>query len=169
MNAVPPVDVDSLPPTQYLILDVLAARWRTGEHLWTFPYRLWQAVEALEKLGMVGWKSGIVAKTIMVWLTDTGRELVVTADYESPHERDRAKDLAAAREVGWQEALSACSPPGVAERAALNTAVTGLQRRIAERLGDFAEALALFAKDQEQVAARLAGLDAAPKQETMTS
>ena len=32
-------DTDSLPPTQYLVLDVLAARYRLGENAWTFPAR----------------------------------------------------------------------------------------------------------------------------------
>lgn len=52
------VNVDQLPPTQYLILDVLGGRWRSGETLWTSPARLRTAVEALTDLGLVGWKSG---------------------------------------------------------------------------------------------------------------
>ena len=40
------VDTDSLPPTQYLVLEVLAARARLGEACWTFPSRLKPALNA---------------------------------------------------------------------------------------------------------------------------
>lgn len=84
-----PIDVDSLPPTQYLMLETLAARHRLGEALWTFPsgraYRM--AAEHLATLGLVGWKSGVAPKTIQVWFTDAGRTACVDPTYLSPHDK----------------------------------------------------------------------------------
>jgi hypothetical protein len=83
------VDMDGLPPTQYLILDVLAARWRTGEHLWTFPTMpgIVRAAHDLGRLGLVGVKSGVEPKTILVWLTDTSQSAVLSGDYVPPLQR----------------------------------------------------------------------------------
>lgn len=77
-------DVDQLPPTEYLILDVLGARWRTGETLWTFPARLMPAVRRLAERGLVNWKSGVVEHTIQVWLTDAGGDGVLDDAYLPP-------------------------------------------------------------------------------------
>lgn len=78
------VEVDDLPPTQYLILDVLAARYRTGEQLWTFPSTLRPAIRALEAQGLVSSMHGITYKTVRVRLTDKGRAEVIKADYVPP-------------------------------------------------------------------------------------
>jgi hypothetical protein len=80
------VDVDSLPPTQYLIMDTLAARYRTGEHLWTFPTMpgIVRATHDLARAGLVGMKSGIGPKTIQVWLTDAGETAVLRDGWENP-------------------------------------------------------------------------------------
>jgi hypothetical protein len=89
------VDVDSLPPTQYLILDVLAARWRTGEVLWTFPSKIRHHVEAVSRLGLVWWKSGIEPKTLQVGLTEAGRKATLLDTYNPPN----------GDEILWQYAL----------------------------------------------------------------
>lgn len=81
------IDVDALPPTQYLMLDVLAARWRVGERLWTFPSGLTQVARALDRLGLVAWKSSTVQGTIMVWLTEAGRDAVLDPNYVLPGDR----------------------------------------------------------------------------------
>ena len=81
------LDTDNLPPTQYLILEVLAARHRLGEQLWTFPTRLRSYVERLADLGLVGWKSGIAPKTVMVWLTEAGGRAAMDESYVPPNER----------------------------------------------------------------------------------
>ena len=78
------VDVDALPPTQYLVLDVLAARWRVGERLWTFPSVLSRAARALERLGLVAWKRGVDHGTIVAWLTEAGRDAVLDPDHVLP-------------------------------------------------------------------------------------
>ncbi|WP_422744289.1 hypothetical protein ACN27B_08560 [Micromonospora sp. WMMD754] len=82
----PPVaDADDLPPTQYLILEVLAARHRTGETLWTFPAKLRPHMDALANLGLIGWKSGITEGTIRAWLTEQGLAAAISPTYITPN------------------------------------------------------------------------------------
>jgi hypothetical protein len=79
------VDTDRLPPMQYLILEVLAARWRLGERLWTFPAaRISYHLGQLEQLGLVGWKSGVDQGTVRAWLTEKGRAAALSDTYEPP-------------------------------------------------------------------------------------
>lgn len=78
------VDIDRLPPTQYLILEVLAARYRLGEHTWPFPSRLNAAGEALVRLGLIAWASHPEPGTQRAWLTDAGKTAVLSGDYELP-------------------------------------------------------------------------------------
>lgn len=85
-------DVDALPLAQYLMMDVLGARWRTGEKVWTFPTRCRSTARKLEELGLAHWKSGVVEKTILVWLTDSGKSKVLTSDYVPPILLDRKRD-----------------------------------------------------------------------------
>jgi hypothetical protein len=80
-------DVDSLPPVQYLILDVLAARTRLGETHWTFPSRLRPALQALAGKGLVWWKNGTAERTCQAFLTDAGREAVLMDGYAVPAQR----------------------------------------------------------------------------------
>jgi hypothetical protein len=89
------VDVDRLPLTQYLVLEVLAARHRLGEHGWTFPATARPAVDALTRLGLVAGKAGFLPKTLLVWLTDAGRAAVLSADYVPPVEREEPAIVAA--------------------------------------------------------------------------
>lgn len=80
------VDTDNLPPTQYLVLEVLAGRHRLGEQLWTFLSRpaIRAAADQLASLGLIGWKGGVESKTIRAWLTDAGRAAALMEGYESP-------------------------------------------------------------------------------------
>lgn len=90
-----PVDTDGLPPTQCLVMEVLAARWRTGERMWTFPTAVKPAIRRLENLGLVGWQAGSAYRTVHVWLTDAGRAAVLSDTYEPPdwvEERRRLAD-----------------------------------------------------------------------------
>lgn len=81
------VDMDRLPITQYLVLEVLAARHRLGEHGWTFPTSARRAVDALGALGLVSATAGFMPKTLLVWLTEAGRETALAPDYVPPIER----------------------------------------------------------------------------------
>lgn len=55
-------------------MDVLAARHRLGETMWTFSTKLTPTAKRLASRGLVWWKSGIVEKTIQVFLTDQGKK-----------------------------------------------------------------------------------------------
>lgn len=68
-------------PTEELVLEVLTARVRLGEQLWTYSTRFTPAVRSLEEAGWVGWKSGIVENTILVWPTP---QLLEDASWFSP-------------------------------------------------------------------------------------
>lgn len=78
---------ESLPPTQYLMLEVLAARHRLGETCWTFPSTHTPTARALATLGLVGYKSGNVPQTIIVWLTEAGQDCCLSAQYTPPNQR----------------------------------------------------------------------------------
>jgi hypothetical protein len=73
-----------LTPTEYLIMEVLLARWRLGEGMWTFPSALRASVRRLESRGLVSWKSGIVEKTVLVWLCEAGLSAWWSTSYEAP-------------------------------------------------------------------------------------
>lgn len=76
-----------LPPTQYLIMEVLAARYRLGEQLWTFPRYLRASMEQLARRQLIGWRHGPSAD-IQAWLTDKGREHSLLPDYVPPSQRE---------------------------------------------------------------------------------
>lgn len=68
----PSGDADALPPTQYLIMEVLAARHRLGEPYWTFPNRVLPAIRALEKADLAWSRSGPVPGHVQVSLDRQG-------------------------------------------------------------------------------------------------
>jgi len=85
-------DTDTLPPTEYLVMEVLAARTRLGETGWTFPSRLNKALETLEGRGLVRWKSATIERHSLAWLTDAGRGSALSAGYRSPAEVNAAAE-----------------------------------------------------------------------------
>ncbi len=98
MTTATDLDVDSLPPTQLLILEVLAARHRLGERLWPFPSRLQPQIGALDRLGLVWQASGNVPYTVRAGLTDAGVKAMLHGPYVPPvHEpAERVRKLAEA-------------------------------------------------------------------------
>jgi hypothetical protein len=76
--------VDNLSPTQYLIMEVLAARFRTGEPFWTFPSRLAPQVKALAAAGLVELMHGIAENTVRARLTREGQDETLDASYSVP-------------------------------------------------------------------------------------
>lgn len=102
------VSTDALPPVQYLIMEVLAARARLGEAYWTFPKRFTRDLEALSKLGLLWFKSGVAPKTYMAFLTDAGWAAAMSERYTSPNEDEVQLDGAevAAWLEGAQERLN---------------------------------------------------------------
>jgi len=57
-------------PTEELILDVLVARYRLGDTLWTFKSHYAAALRKLEAKGLINTKSGVVESTVQASLTD---------------------------------------------------------------------------------------------------
>jgi hypothetical protein len=78
------LDTYSLPPTQALVVEILAARARLGENHWTFSTRHRPALEALAGRGLVHWKAGIVERTCLAWLTEPGRAAALSEAYRTP-------------------------------------------------------------------------------------
>ena len=66
------LDIESLTPSEYLMMEVLAARHRLGEAWWTFPKDQSPTARKLEARGLVWSKSGVAQGTIRVCLTSTG-------------------------------------------------------------------------------------------------
>jgi len=94
-------DVDALPPTQFLVLEVLGARHRLGENLWPFRSTLAPALRRLEQLGLVWMMHGSVENTVRAGLTETGKDAVLSCEYTPPASRPAAR-VPGGREYGWQ-------------------------------------------------------------------
>jgi hypothetical protein len=91
-EAVADVGVGGLPPTQYLILEVLAARYRLGERLWTFPSRVQRQIGVLDRLGLVWQASGVVPYRVRAGLTDAGvKAMLLHRPYVSPVDKPAAR------------------------------------------------------------------------------
>jgi hypothetical protein len=74
-------------PTQELFLEVLVARWRLGDRMYTFGPRLKKTARQLEALGLVSFKSGPAGNgTILAWLTEAGELSQIKPDYMSDAE-----------------------------------------------------------------------------------
>jgi len=95
-------DVDALPPTQYLVLEVLGARHRLGENLWPFRSTLAPALRGLEQLGLVWTMHGSVENTVRAGLTEAGKDAVLSSTYTPPVFRLPGADGGGEREYGWQ-------------------------------------------------------------------
>lgn len=82
MNA---ADFDRLPPTQQLVLEVLAARHRLGEQVWPFPAIHGRALRGLEQAGLITLLNGVVEHTTRARFTDAGLKLVMRGNYQPPN------------------------------------------------------------------------------------
>lgn len=86
---------DELTPTQELIMEVLAARTRLGEHFWTFGRRpaIVMAAKQLESVGLVFLRSGQVERTFQAGLTESGKKMVLHDPYVPPILRGKEKRI----------------------------------------------------------------------------
>lgn len=101
-------DVDSLPPVEYLVMDVLAARARLGETYWTFPSRLRPAMRSLASRGLLWWQPGNVPRTVKAFLTEEGRAAVLYEGYTDPVAAERQRLTAAfAEQIRIAELMAA--------------------------------------------------------------
>lgn len=73
-----------LTPTQDLIMDLLVARYRLGESLWTLDSRVQKQAEALEAIGYIETMHGVVENTIRASLTEDGRKAYMSDSYTPP-------------------------------------------------------------------------------------
>lgn len=108
-QAAAPVDTDTLPPTQFLVLEVLAARYRTGETYWTLPDRCAPAARALERAGLVWLRSAPVSGHFEARFTDAGRAAALLDGYVTPNDAKLRK--AVAEEIA-RAVEAMCPEPG---------------------------------------------------------
>jgi hypothetical protein len=73
-----------LPATQELILEVLAARYRTGELFWTFPTTVKWALLGLADAGLVEVMSSPEPRTLRAKLTRDGQDRTLSLTYQVP-------------------------------------------------------------------------------------
>lgn len=84
-----------LPPTQYLVLETLAARVRLGEQMWTFPAKLKPALDALRERGLIWWRWAPTPRAIQAYLTEAGKREAFSGEYSPPTTVTRERLVAA--------------------------------------------------------------------------
>lgn len=97
-------DIDTalvvLTPSEDLVMEVLAARYRTGERLWTFESRHRRTIDSLADKGLVSPLHGIVENTVRASLTETGIATCLSQGFKIPLVREIESLLNAAFEAG---------------------------------------------------------------------
>lgn len=73
-----------LTPTENLILELLIARFRLGERLWTFDSNVRKQVVSLASKGYAHEMNGIVPQTVRARLSDEAIAMYVSFDYVPP-------------------------------------------------------------------------------------
>ncbi len=67
-----------------LAVELLIARHRLGETLWTFHKRHTKTLEGLCMTGLVGMTGGVTEKTVRAWLTEEGIKEFMPNAYAPP-------------------------------------------------------------------------------------
>lgn len=120
--------VDQLPPTQYLIMEVLGARHRLGTYTWPFPQELRRSLASLEDAGLIIRSNGPAGST-NARLTETGLRAILDFSHRPPNDIDRyrqaLKDIA---DFAGQRADSIPGMDGVAKTAVNALHPTGRPR-----------------------------------------
>lgn len=75
---------DGMSVTHQLILEVLAARSRTGETWWVFTHKARRSANILERLGYIELLSGMDEFSFRARLTDAGLKLMHEPEYVPP-------------------------------------------------------------------------------------
>jgi hypothetical protein len=83
-------DTSNLPPTQYLLMETLAARCRLGESYWTFPNTCMPAARKLEEAGLITTREP-GGYAFEASFTDAGRAVWLPDGYVAPTERPIAR------------------------------------------------------------------------------
>ena len=90
-----------LTPTEDLCLEVLAARLRLGENIWTFDKRHEGALLKLQVRGTVNLVHGIVENTVRASLTEEAKKEVLSETYEAPIVKELKKKYKRKSKKGW--------------------------------------------------------------------
>lgn len=75
---------EKLTPTEELIVELLIARTRLGEKLWTFNSNVRNQIDSLCVKGYVVPLNGIVERTVRAYLTDEAKQALVNGEYMPP-------------------------------------------------------------------------------------
>lgn len=78
-------------PTESLVLEVLAARYRTGETYWTFDTNVGPALRRLERAGLIHSLGSGPPGTERVRLTDAGKQVALLDSYVTPNDQAPGK------------------------------------------------------------------------------
>lgn len=70
-------DYSDLTGAEELFVEVLIARHRLGEEVWTFSIRELNVARRLKKKGYIETKAGITQGNFRAWLTDEARKVLV--------------------------------------------------------------------------------------------
>lgn len=84
---------EKLTPTEDLLIELLVARHRLGENLWTFDSRHKKALESLETKGYVSVMHGVVENSIRAHLTDKGKDKFMSSTYVAPLIKKARNDM----------------------------------------------------------------------------
>lgn len=76
-----------LTPSEDLMMDALAARYRLGEHLWPFRNDQCAIANRLEAKGLIWVTSGQVESSFRAGLTEAGIAKCIDPNYTPPNER----------------------------------------------------------------------------------
>lgn len=102
-------DVNELPPTQLLLMEVLAARHRLGETWWTLDSKTKAAAKACEALGLLSLMHGIVPQTYRAAISAKGLAATLSPEYVPPilaaqrrgEPQDRSGEVSRRRRIWW--------------------------------------------------------------------
>jgi hypothetical protein len=90
-------------PTESLIIDVLVARYRLGDTLWTFESRNMPALRKLEEKDLIETISGVTEKTIRVSLSDRALRDHGTSWFQLGVTMDHLPDDNSVAEGAWSK------------------------------------------------------------------
>lgn len=153
------VEVDRLPLTQYLLLELLAARHRNGEQLWTLPTSAIKTLRVLERLGLAEWRPSPAYGWCQGWLTEAGQRAMLSETHPAPWETERTRQIDQIRTLHEITEMFLANPAGNGHRLLGHIAQT-LHQLLLESLLAPAEAqTAAVPVDLAPYKSRLDGID----------
>lgn len=77
-------DYADITPAEELFVELLIARHRLGECVWTFSNRQLRIARRLEEKGYIGTKGGVTEGNFRAWLTDEAKKVLLAYPYVPP-------------------------------------------------------------------------------------